>query len=417
MAASYASEQLAQPPHSSSTNKEYVGQFWSIFRSLCNSFQKRIDTLLLTDAAADCPSLKDWDEEMRNKLRAYYATSSRRNEGRLELDGILKEVRLLQHKVLSSSSSLAVDSSSNSNEALCKLLLQPMPDLALTDIRLITAEMEKILTRIDEARDMISPKEKFVFRRYRKALDELNRNGGGEITNTLDSLKIDSKEQKQQVEEQQPKQSTELNFGGVVENKSDSIIEIQSDGSINQIENEHPHEHWKTYTAPSESVTTTGASSYLLQNISNSTIIIHPTLQSLHIQNIQNCKVHSSVHGPVHVTNCHNSEVRCSAYQLRVHDSKNVDFGVWVRSGPIIEDCTGMVFAGNFYTNTSQPGRNMYWDVKDFKWLRSLRKSPNFTVIEDNAQKAVVLGVVESDVQNEAGANHAEIDDDSEDEL
>ena len=30
---------------------------------------------------------------------------------------------------------------------------------------------------------------------------------------------------------------------------------------------------------------------------------------------------------------------------------------------------------------SSGVGRNMYWDVKDFNWLRALRKSPNFTVI------------------------------------
>jgi hypothetical protein len=26
-------------------------------------------------------------------------------------------------------------------------------------------------------------------------------------------------------------------------------------------------------------------------------------------------------------------------------------------------------------------GENMYWDVKDFNWLRTLRKSPNYTVV------------------------------------
>ena len=100
--------------------------------------------------------------------------------------------------------------------------------------------------------------------------------------------------------------------------------------------------------------------------------------------------------GPVHVTNCHSSTIHCSCYQLRIHDSKNVTFHVWVRSGPIIEDCTGIKFVGDYYSldedekktmnendETAQGlvGRNMYWDVKDFNWLRALRKSPNFVVV------------------------------------
>ena len=369
---------------------------------------------------------------MKNKLRTQYATASKRNEARLELDAIQREVRILQHKVLSSTSSLAVDSSSGSrsNDALEELLSRPMPDLALTDVRLLAAEIEKILAYIDAARDMICPKQKFVFRRYRQALDELNENGSGELTNGLKSLNIDEGVRKRKDQEQQPKQQiSALGFGGVVENKSDCSIDVQSDGSIKQTTNDKP-EHWDTYYAIPRAVehTDTGTSSYLIQDISNSTISIHPTLQSLHIQNVHNCKIYASVLGPVHVTNCHDSEIRCSAYQLRVHDSKSVRFGVWVRSGPIIEDCTGIVFAGNFYTNASQPGRNMYWDVKDFKWLRRM-KSPNFTVIEHNAHDdnyvdssdtiSVVPGgdAVETDTKKEILSDHPDVDEDSEDEL
>lgn len=407
-----------------STNKEEIVQFWSIFRKLIYVFQIRIDALLLIDAAGESPPLKDWNDVMKKNLRTHYATASKRNEARLELDAIQVEVRMLQHRVLSSTSSLAVDGSSHSNNALDELLSRPMPDLALTDIRLLTAEIEKMLAQIDAARESICPKEKFVFRRYRRVLDELNQNGGGELSNALDSLKIGKGMQKQQHQEQQPEQQISvLNFGGVVDDKSDSFIEVQSDGSINQTRNDN-HEHWSTYATPRAVGQTadTGKSSYLIRNIRNSMIIIHSTLQSLHIQNIHNCKIHASVLGPVHVTNCHDSEIRCSAYQLRVHDSKSITFGVWVRSGPIIEDCTCMVFAGDFYTSSSEPGRNMFWDVKDFKWLRSLRKSPNFTVIEHNAHDdsgAVGSENASNTVNKEIDSkkHYVEVDEDSEDEL
>ena len=73
------------------------------------------------------------------------------------------------------------------------------------------------------------------------------------------------------------------------------------------------------------------------------------------------------------------------------------------------------MFAGDFYRTENFPGRNMYWDVKDFNWLRSLKKSPNFTVIEitkDNegggANAKNLAGIADKSTANEV---------DSEDEL
>jgi hypothetical protein len=414
----------------SSSNQEDVVQFWCGFRSVCNAFQSRIDGLLLLEGSGhEFPKPTEMTDAIKTKLQHHYATASKRNEGRIELDGILKEVRLLQRFVLSSSSSLTTDSSSgkSSNKVLDKLLSQSMPDLALTDIRLLTIEMERILHMIDEANNIICPKEKFVFRRYRKALEELNLNGSGELINALDCLNVSAGEQKEQDQNKQQKQQLSvLSFGGVVENKSNCNVEIHPDGSVTSTED--AHEFWKMHSAPcvvKHNTSDTGTSSYLIQNVSNSTIVIHPTIQSLHIQNIVNCRIHSVVLGPVHVTNCHNSEIRVSAYQLRVHESKSIKFGAWVRSGPIIEHCTEMTFAGDFYTDDNQPGKNMYWDVKDFNWLRSLRKSPNFTVIEKVVEtRDAVLGVDAVISQNgiqtqiiETEENAGEVEDDSEDEL
>jgi hypothetical protein len=113
-----------------------------------------------------------------------------------------------------------------------------------------------------------------------------------------------------------------------------------------------------------------------------------------------------------------------------VHDSENVEFGVWVRSGPIIEKSTGIVFTGDFFKSNSNIGRNMYWDVKDFNWLRSLRKSPNFTVVgagdKSSREAAAMMNVpqkvdVGDSAQAELGITNrttvADYTEDSEDEL
>ena len=422
-----------------SSNKESVVQFWAIFRNVCLVFQNRINALFNSsrfDTVMSETSLKEWDDVVKNELRAHYATASKRNEGRVELDDILKEVRLLQRRVLSSTSSLVtVETSTCKNETLNSLLSEAIPDLAQADIRLLSAEIERILAQIDDAREIICPKEKFVFRRYRQALANIDQNCSG-LAPDPDSFKIDDE---QAIHEgkgfQEKEQNYELNFGAVIENEANCVLTVQSDRSVVSTDDADSQDVWKQHatTLLFEQNTTvdaaTGASSYLLQNLTNSTIIIHPTLQSLHIQNINNCKIYSSVLGPVHVTNCHNSEIRCSAYQLRVHDSKNVKFQAWVRSGPIIEDCTSIVFAGNFYESGSQVGRNMYWDVKDFNWLRSLRSSPNFSVVEtiesDASTMNETLEVIKSNRSDINASyittcdtpNTADDDDDSEDEL
>jgi len=76
-----------------------------------------------------------------------------------------------------------------------------------------------------------------------------------------------------------------------------------------------------------------------------------------------------------------------------------------------------MVFEGNYYagddTNKSSGGggsnsveeKNMYWDVKDFNWLRTLRKSPNFVVVttDGSSGEEVDGGKDETIVSDEEG--------------
>eukprot|EP00970_Alexandrium_tamarense_P003712 scaffold605_cov195-Alexandrium_tamarense.AAC.3 len=441
------------------SHKEQSHLFWSTFRKICSHVQHQIDLLLLMNAShsetTTTPSASSLNTASivaavdKNKVKSHYATSTKRNEGRRQLELILERVRSLRRHCLSSSSSLAAvkvvvdkenasvgsavensddksgankstgyggenDPNNNSqyNHMLQSLLHNPMPDLPQTDIRLLSSEMDNLLSRIDVAREIICPKEKFVFRRYRCALEEVHKNGvsvggGGAKGDTGGSSELSSDD----TSRQQQQQHLTSQYGGMLENKSNCTIEILADGTVKV--NETTDEQLKLYAVPrscnysstqqqsdqassssssSTTVAASDASSYLLQNLRNTTLLIHSPLHSLHLQHIQNCKIYVStpIIGPVHVTDVIKSEIRASCYQLRVHDSKEVRFGVWVRSGPIIEDCSGMVFEGNYYLDDGDgnedggsggAGRNMFWDVKDFNWLRALRKSPNFVVV------------------------------------
>lgn len=119
--------------------------------------------------------------------------------------------------------------------------------------------------------------------------------------------------------------------------------------------------------------------------------------QSIHIINATDCTItsHLAVSGPVHVTNCHGTTISTACRQLRIHDCTAVTFRVWVKSGPIIEHCSQMVFRGdpvdvrgggvddgNGGVCHWDEDANMYHDVKDFCWLRTGVPSPNFTVVQ-----------------------------------
>ena len=101
------------------------------------------------------------------------------------------------------------------------------------------------------------------------------------------------------------------------------------------------------------------------------------------------------------MTNCHGTTISAACRQLRIHDCTAVTFRVWVKSGPIIEHCSEMVFrcdpidvrgvgGGGDGTGAGDNGgvchwdeaANMYHDVKDFCWLRTGVPSPNFTVVQ-----------------------------------
>ena len=438
--------------YSHSSQKEEVHRFWVNFRKLCSELQSQVDSLLRI--TPDEEDGADNDSAVLNyeAAKAYYSTAARRSEGRTQLDCILDNVRLLRRHCLSSSSVLPSatvstlkkdnDATANQKLLLSSILSTPMPEMTQTDLRLLSEEIDRLLKFIDEARDIISPKEKFVFKRYRKAMEEKRLLGGENASSGSQPSKIDGGDiphKATSVADNDDDQDKEKfnHDGGVLENKSDCIIEIFPDGNIQVneatqsqiqyyslprcIHSLHPSTFNNNNTQQHDSLSS-GSMSYLLQNLKNVTILLHGSRPTLHIKNIHNCHIYVTepTLGPVHLTNCHSSELRCSCYQLRIHDSIHVKFGVWVRSGPIIENCKEMVFEGDYYSGAGNGGvgKNMYWDVKDFNWLRTLRKSPNFVVVASKEEESGLKGGeqgVRAKVSDQMPSQEEE--EDSEDEL
>jgi len=403
-------------------------------------------------------------------VKEYYATSSkRRHVGRTKLDGILQNVRLLQNHALSSSTSMTSSSllpcnnSNNNNisnnytnellESMIQCLQMEIVQMTPTDIRLLTNEIHDIMKHIDYIRDsIICPKDKFVFYKYRLAMSERNSSrqqqrsmmeveeSKDESINTATVVIAAAAATATNVVEGS---NIKLHDGGLLENLSNCTIEITANNTVHIIdpnvatttlastittaidknEGENGEEKYDLSTIttngiPSSQTTVkdeaiiSPSSSYLIQNMTNVTLLLHGIRPTIQLRNLQSCNVYMSnlTCGAVHVTQCHSSIIYCASYQLRIHDSTELQFGIWVRSGPIIENCKHIIFAGTYYdcsfnsttattTNTTTMfggeevatkavrdgnvtlGRNMFWDVKDFNWLRTLHKSPNFSIV------------------------------------
>lgn len=414
-------------------------RFWSTFRSLCSQMRGRINALLLLEDDADGSlepvALRDMDTA--EIVAAHYATAARRNEGRCELDALLREARALQRHALSASSSVisssVVDPGEGGNGLLRRILQEAVPDLTQTDLRLIGQEVDSIVKLVDAARDLICPKEKFVFKRYRKAMADLGRlsdemlaSAETAVEESLSAAQGDAAPNSQEID-------VGSNYGGVLEDVTSSCtVEVMNDNTVRIDESRRNHfNDWHARSCSEEprGSGSDGSSSYLIRNLENATVLLHGTRPSVHMRHVRNCAivVSDETHGPVHVTYCHSTVVRCSCFQLRVHESTGVEFRIWARSGPIIEDCRDITFAGDYCRASEVVNRrNLFWDVKDFNWLRALKKSPNFEVVplpnegggaEEGTSKAddVVTAVISGEGVRMGGGD--EIDEDSEDEL
>lgn len=102
-----------------------------------------------------------------------------------------------------------------------------------------------------------------------------------------------------------------------------------------------------------------------VKNCINSTISVRTTLGSSRLENLTNCIVFL---GPcctsTYVENCKNCIFFIRCHQLRIHHAYCSRFCVYVNSHPIIEDCSGLVFAPYGVT---YPGLEKHLEVGYFE--------------------------------------------------
>lgn len=131
-----------------------------------------------------------------------------------------------------------------------------------------------------------------------------------------------------------------------------------------------------------------------LQNLRNSTIVLHGTPTTLQIDSLVDCVL---ISGPVQTSifaeNCTRTKLVIACQQLRLHKSTDIEIYLHVTSKAIIEDCTGVRVApydydyvgiGDDYEKSGLDRGVNHWDsLDDFNWLVSNKQSPNWAVIDE----------------------------------
>jgi len=352
-----------------SENQQKRKDFWKAFKIECNLLQRSMSSLISKDSSE-------------------LITAHQRNQALDELQRIQLVIRAIEHYTLQSTKF------TKEEEKYLPTYLKEndMPDLPIADTRLINTEISLLKNMASEAQSVILPKEKFSFKRYRRFLQAKNE----ALTTLLNDETHGPKPQIQCDDTNDRSKSLKSNKnitsfdGHCISNRTNCHIQLLPDGTLNIT-------HVKTHQTETISRSNEGTkvTALLIRDVENCTISIHGLYNSIHVMKVKSSHINiqSPVHGPVHVTECINSTIQIPfSRQLRIHDCTNINFVIHVASGPIIEGCKSMRFYQKNYKKESEDESmddqelesvsNLYWDVKDFHWLKQT-KSPNFNVYKE----------------------------------
>ncbi|KAH9603427.1 hypothetical protein KSS87_012632 [Heliosperma pusillum] len=123
--------------------------------------------------------------------------------------------------------------------------------------------------------------------------------------------------------------------------------------------------------------------------------------RAIFIHRLRNCKIYAGpTLGSVLIDDVEGCVFVLASHQIRIHNARECDFYLRVRSRPIIEDSSGVRFAPyclryegieNDLRESRLDEETENWaNVDDFKWLRALQ-SPNWSILPETESVGVRL--------------------------
>jgi hypothetical protein len=189
-------------------------EFWQIFKQECSSLHDRLSSLI--------------GEEENNASHGNkrLVTAQQRNDAFEKLQQIKLSLRAL-HLYTFRSIKLTSDS--------LKFLPQyfeenEMPDLPIADLRLLNDEIKNLKTKSEHVEQVVIPKEKFRFKRYRALMSKKKQLS--ECLPLDDDFESDGMMVEDQVNGTEAKSAFESFDGLTLSDRKDSIIHVYNNGDL-----------------------------------------------------------------------------------------------------------------------------------------------------------------------------------------
>jgi tubulin-specific chaperone C len=134
-----------------------------------------------------------------------------------------------------------------------------------------------------------------------------------------------------------------------------------------------------------------------LDTLTNCTVFMCGTPSTVRATSLTKCKVYVCAQTSIFIENCKDSIFICASQQLRIHDTFDTSFYIYVTSSAIIENSKQLRFAPlslnsalfkkAFRMANFDEFRNNWKIVNDFDWLSSYESSPNWCEIPEEERK------------------------------
>ncbi|XP_025201998.1 tubulin-specific chaperone C [Melanaphis sacchari] len=134
-----------------------------------------------------------------------------------------------------------------------------------------------------------------------------------------------------------------------------------------------------------------------LDTLTNCIVLICGTPSTVRATSLTQCHVYVCATTSIFIENCKDSVFICASQQLRIHDTFDTSFYIYVTSSAIIENSKqlqfaplslkGLILKKAFEMAKFDESKNNWKIVNDFDWLSSYEPSPNWCEIPEQERK------------------------------
>jgi hypothetical protein len=268
-------------------------ELWALLKNIFSLLNSRLSALVGEEVEDAVAEDRNDNDDVGNDMNPFlYVTTQQRNEALEKLQEIQLTIRCLSHYTLQSNKFTSEEEKLLPEE----LVNFKMPDLPTADLRLLNIEFQKLKSKAQEVQDVIIPKEKFRFKRYRLALqkkkeaklgmiglhdDDDDDDSNNDVNNNNDKAGIDSDADavKDSTENNTQIKSPAHHFDGVtLVDKNNCFVKVQEGGQFTISDNSQitntPTTPTPTSDAENVKESNVEAQAFLIRDLDSCTVVV-----------------------------------------------------------------------------------------------------------------------------------------------